>query len=368
MEARAAVQVADRTIETWSLPVPDRLGDDEALLAVEGSGMCGSDWKQYLGRLIPCYPVIDGHEIVGRIARIGPVAAGRLGVSVGDRIALEGTRPCGECISCRTGRWKHCERGTVYGLTSVTDGSGLNGGYAEYLVMRSNTRAYRMPDELSIQDAVFFNPLGSGFDWAVRLAGTQVGDTVLIMGPGQRGLSCVIAAREAGAARIIVCGRSHQPWKLEVARELGATHVIVNDQESVAERVREITGGEMADRAVDTTPDAIAPLEDCLAAVRSEATIVLTSRKSAEIPNFVGRIMARSLTVRGAMASSEWGKRQAIRVLAGHKYDLSRVHTHTLPIDQLDLAMRILGGEVPGEEGVHITVVPSQPAPVRDSP
>ena len=359
MEARAAVQVADRTIETWTLPVPDQLGEDEALLAVEGSGMCGSDWKQYQGKLIPCYPVIDGHEIVGRIARIGAKAEARLGVSVGDRVAIEGTRPCGECVPCLNDRWKHCDQRIVYGLTSVKDGAGLNGGYAEYLVMRSNTRVYPMPTDLSVQDAVFFNPLGSGFDWAVRLAGTQVGDTVLIMGPGQRGLGCVIAAREAGAGKVIVCGRGRRPWKLELALELGATHVVNTDEESVVDRVHQITGGQMADRAIDTTPDAIRPLEDILASMRSEGTIVLTARKSEEIPGFVGQIMAKSLTVRGAMASSEWGKRQAIRVLGERRYDLSRVHTHTLPIDQLDLAMRILGGEVPGEEAVHITVVPA---------
>jgi threonine dehydrogenase-like Zn-dependent dehydrogenase len=359
MEARAAVQVADRIIETWTLTVPEELGDDEALLAVEGSGMCGSDWKQYQGKLIPCYPVIDGHEVVGRIARIGPRARDRLGVEVGDRIALEGTRPCGQCVPCLNDRWKHCDHRIVYGLTSVKDGSGLNGGYAEYLVMRSNTRVYPIPAHLPIEDAVFFNPLGSGFDWAVRLAGTQVGETVLIMGPGQRGLGCVMAAREAGAANVIVGGRGLRPWKLDLALELGATHVINTDEESVPDRVREITGGAMADRAVDTTPDAIRPLEDILASMRSEGAIVLTARKSAEIPGFVGQIMAKSLTVRGAMASSEWGKRQAIRVLSERRYDLSKVHTHTLPIDQLDLAMRILGGEVPGEEAVHITVVPA---------
>jgi threonine dehydrogenase-like Zn-dependent dehydrogenase len=67
-----------------------------------------------------------------------------------------------------------------------------------------------MPKEISIQDAVFFNPLGSGLDWVVRLGGTQVGDTVLIMGPGQRGLGSVIAAWEAGAGRIIMCGRGRR--------------------------------------------------------------------------------------------------------------------------------------------------------------
>ena len=356
MEARAAVQVGDREIELWNLPVPERLGHDEALLAVEGSGMCGSDWEQYKGALIPCYPVIDGHEVVGRIARIGEVAAARLGVGVGDRVALEGRWSCGECIACLSGHWKQCERGLTYGLTSVTDGAGLNGGYAEYLVMRPNSKVYPMPDSLSIEDAVFFNPLGSGFDWGVRLAGTQVGDTVLIMGPGQRGLGCVIAAHEAGAARIIVAGRGYRTWKLDLARELGATHTINTDEESVVDVVRHVTGGEMADRAIDTTPHAVKPVQDCLNALHGEGTLVLTAHKDEPVPDFENHITRKGLTVRGANMATPWGKRQAIRVLGLKKYDLSKVHTHTLPIDQLDRAMRILGGEVAGEEAVHITV------------
>ena len=110
----------------------------------------------------------------------------------------------------------------VYGLTSVDDKPGLNGGYSEYLVMRSNSGVYKMDPSISVEDAVFFNPLGSGLDWGVRLAGTQIGDTVLIAGPGQRGLGCVIGAGvEAGAANIIVAGRGLRPWKLDLARRAG---------------------------------------------------------------------------------------------------------------------------------------------------
>ena len=360
MEARAAVQVDDRRIELWTLPVPDELGEDEALLAVEGNGMCGSDWDQYNGRIgqRSRYPCIDGHETVGRIARIGAAASERLGVDVGDRIALESTRACGTCGPCLNGSWLHCANRMIYGLTSVRDAPGLNGGYAEYLVLRSNTRVYPLPAALSIEDAVFFNPLGSGFDWAVRLAGTQVGDTVLILGPGQRGLACAIAAREAGAARIIVAGRGRRPWKLDLARELGATHTINTDIASVVDVVREVTGGAMADCAIDTSPEVAKPVEDCIASLRSEGTLVLTATKNEIVSGFVEQIIAKALTVRGAYSVSDWAKRQAIRVLSAGTYDLSGLHTHTMPIDDLDLAMRILGGEVPDEAALHITVTP----------
>ena len=69
----AAVQTGERRIEVQTLPRPDHVGDDEALLAVEANGMCGTDWEQYKGRLSghAPYPLIPGHEIVGRIAAIG---------------------------------------------------------------------------------------------------------------------------------------------------------------------------------------------------------------------------------------------------------------------------------------------------------
>jgi threonine dehydrogenase-like Zn-dependent dehydrogenase len=360
MKALAAVQTGDRKIEMMTLPIPDELGEDEALLAIEGNGMCGSDWDQYLGLIgqTARYPVIDGHETVGRIAQIGTRAAERMGVQVGDRVALESTRSCGGCPPCQSGRWLYCDNRLIYGLTSLHDPPGLNGGYAEFLWMRSNSRVYPLPDRLSIEDAVFFNPLGSGFDWGVRIAGTQLGDTVLIMGPGQRGLACVIAAREAGAGRIIVGGRGLRPWKLDLALLLGATDVVNTDRQSVADVVREVTDGAMVDRAIDTTPHVVKPVEDCIDSLRSEGTLVLTASKETAIPNFVARIIGKALTVRGAYSVSEWAKLQAVRVLSTGRLNLSGLHTHTLPIAELDRAMRILGGEVKGEEPLHITVTP----------
>lgn len=357
MESRAAVQVGDRAIELWTMPVPEVLGDDEALLAVEGSGMCGSDWRQYKGELLPCYPVINGHEIVGRIARIGQLASARTGVGVGDRVAVETAKRCGTCGGCRRG--KRCEEPMHYGYTSVEDGSGLNGGYSEYLVLRPGTVVYPMPDHLSIEDAVFFNPLGSGLDWVARLAGTSVGDTVVINGPGQRGLGCILAAREVGAVNIIVAGRGRRPWKLELAKRLGATHVVNTDEESLPDVVRSITKGEMADQAIDTTvPQATQSLADCVASLRKEGTVVITVRKDVDPEHFAGSLISRAATAKGALAASEWGKRQAVRMLSTRRFDLTGVHTHTLPIDDLDRAIRILGGEVEGEDAVHITVTP----------
>jgi threonine dehydrogenase-like Zn-dependent dehydrogenase len=360
VKARAAVQIGARTIELQRLAVPDDLGDDEALIAVEGTGMCGTDWEQYQGHLaarVP-YPVIPGHETVGRIAALGPMARARWGLEAGARVAVESTRPCGACPACRSGRWLYCAERTIYGLTTATDRPALSGGFAEYLVLRSNSRVYPVPDHLSTEDAVFFNPLGAGMDWGVRLAGTEPGDTVVVVGPGQRGLACLLAVRDAGADQVVVVGRGRRPWRLELARALGASAVVDSDATPVVDAVLAATGGRAVDRVIDTTPTALGPVLAATELLRPEGTLVLAAHKTGEIPAtlFTERLLAKALTVRGAYSVSPWAKTEAIRLLADQTYDLTELHSHTVDIAELDRALRTLGGETDGDRALHITV------------
>jgi threonine dehydrogenase-like Zn-dependent dehydrogenase len=247
-------------------------------------------------------------------------------------------------------------RRNIYGLTTMTDAPALSGGFAQYLVLRSNSRVYPLPEHLSTEDAVFFNPLGSGMDWGVRISGVEKGDTVLIIGPGQRGLASLLAVLDAGAKCVVVVGRGRRPWRLELATQLGATAVINSDLNPGASAVLEATGGALVDRIVDTSTD-LGPLQMAYEVARPEATIVLGAHKKGSLPfeDLAGPILTKALTVRGAYSVSEWAKREAIRLLADHTYDLTDVHSHTLELAQLDLALRTLGGEA-GDNAMHITV------------
>ena len=133
-----------------------------------------------------------------------------------------------------------------------------------------------------------FNPLGAGVRWGVHLGGIGLGDTVLVLGAGQRGLAAVIAARAAGAGTIIVTGLEADAHKLALAREFGADHTLVVDgehAEDTVERVREITGGELADVALELTPMAGGPITDALLATRHGGRVVLAGLKGErEIP------------------------------------------------------------------------------------
>jgi threonine dehydrogenase-like Zn-dependent dehydrogenase len=203
---------------------------------------------------------------------------------------------------------------------------------------------------------VLFNPFASGFDWAVRVAGTRIGDDVLVVGPGIRGLAAVIACREAGANRIIVAGRNRNPLKFELAMTLGATHTVDSGKQDIADAVREITSGAGVDRAVDLTPSPASVL-DAVNSTRPGGTVVLAGVKGmAETSLRTDTIWSKGLTIRGVSGAQSWSFGQAARIISSGRYPLDKIHTHTYAFDQAESAIRILAGEDPGEEVIHMTL------------
>lgn len=360
---RVAVQVGDENIEIREMDLPD-LEPGEVLVRMEGCGLCGSDLESYRGKIVEAglaqYPHVPGHEPVGRIERIDDDVAALWGVGEGTRIAVEPFVPCGVCARCLGGEYRLCTNRFIYSCQPTTQGTGLWGGFAEYLVLRPNSIVHELPEHLSIQDAVLFNPFGAGLEWAYRAAGTTVGDTVLVLGPGQRGLASIVAAREAGADQIIVTGTRRDARKLEVAEAFGATETIVVEDQDTVERVMELTKGVGADRVVDTTSGSTQPVLDALAAAKSGGTIVLAGLKDGHpIEGFVSdQIVFKDLRIRGALGVSQWAFSNAIRVIASGRYPLHLMHTHTYDLADLEHAIAVLDGRVEGEDPIHITVTP----------
>jgi threonine dehydrogenase-like Zn-dependent dehydrogenase len=357
---RAAVQLGPRRIELQEFPRPD-IGPDSGLLRVEANGICGSDVETYRGHLgRGQFPVIPGHEPMGIIEEIGERAAARWGVAVGDRVALEVIVPCRSCHLCLTGRYQSCPNRTIgHGVTPTSVAPSLYGGFAEYLYLAPNAILHPIDRTLPAEIAVMFNPLGAGVRWAAHLGGVQLGDTVVVLGAGQRGLSAVIAAKAVGAGTVIVTGLAADRHKLALAKEFGADHTIVVDEENTVERVNEITDGAGADVVLELTPMAAAPVTDALLSARHGGRVVLAGLKGGkEIPLRTDLIINRALTVVGAFGVDARGYREAIRIIESRRFPLEKLHTHTFGLAETEKAILTLAGEVPGETAVHVSVHP----------
>jgi threonine dehydrogenase-like Zn-dependent dehydrogenase len=364
MKSRVAMQTGVRKLELREVEVPPAPEPGGAILAVEANGICGSDYEQYRGAMagtgLVSYPLIPGHEIVGRIDSIDDDAALAWGIGEGARVAVSSIATCGRCDACKAGRPKFCRQRFIYGFTPMAVGSGLWGGYSEYMCLRPQTTLYEVDEGLSAEDAVLFNPLGAAFDWIVKAAGVGVGVGVLVIGAGQRGLASVIAAAEAGASPIVLAGRGRNAWKLELGRRLGATEVIDLDQKPLVESVLELTGGAGIDRVLDTTPAAAEPLLEAIAAVREEGTVVSVGIKGGPIAGFdPDRLAMKAITLRGVFGGSEWGEREALRVLAGGRYDVSEMHTHSIGLEEIGEMLERMGGEDRDRDPLlHVSVRP----------
>src|SRR5579875_93867 len=359
---RAAVQTGARKIEIREFPRPVIGPDDGALLRVEACGICGSDVEQYKGSMGDRWlPMVPGHEPLGIIEEVGEAAAARWGVRPGDRVAVEILIPCRSCDLCLAGRYMSCKNriGSHGGSNPPERGLGLWGGYAEYIHLHPNSILHTVRADIPAEIAVMFNPLGAGVRWAVHLGGVGLGSTVLVLGAGQRGLSAVLAARFVGAGTIIATGLSRDAAKLELAREFGADHTINAEDGDTVERVREITGGDGADVVLDLTPMDHQPIRDALDAARWGGTVVLAGLKGgrrAELPT--DTIINKALTVKGAFSVDATGYIDAIKLIETGRFPLERMHTHTFGLDEVARAIETLAGEVPGEDAVHVAIVP----------
>ena len=355
----AMVLTANRQLEAMDIELPD-IDENSALLRLEACGICGSDYEQFEGVLRTPVPVIPGHEPLGVIERIGDKAARRWGVDVGDRVAVETMLSCRHCSACLGGTYHLCDERRIYSYIPLSEEPGLWGGYAQYMYLHSNSVLHKVNPDIPASIAVIFNPLGAGFRWAVDMPDARPGDTVVIMGPGQRGLASVIALRHVGVTDIIVTGLAADAEKLALARLYGAREIIDVDNENVVHRVKELTNGRGADIVVDVSSYATQPVADALQLVKVGGQIILAGVKGFKpVDNFVSDlIVMKEATIKGAIGVTSTSYRQAIDVIESGQVDFSPMHTHDFDLEDAELAIRTLAREIAGEESIHSCLIP----------
>jgi L-iditol 2-dehydrogenase len=251
------------TVDEVAEPAP---GPGQVLVEVRTAGICGTDVHATQGLFPWRPPLVMGHEYTGVIVDAGPRVARTL---IGRAVACEPSWGCGECPECQARRVSHCRR-----LTRA-------GGFSERVVLPTSA-VHALPDTLDPVTAALTEPA------ACCLASLETfrmpkSATVLVVGGGIMGLLTMVIARHRGAARAFLSDPIEE--RREVARRLGADHVIDPVRENLRERVLELTGG----RGVDVGCEAVGKpslVAETMAMVKPKgvALLVGVSPKSQPLP------------------------------------------------------------------------------------
>jgi alcohol dehydrogenase len=361
-DIRALVLEAPRRLVPTTFARPE-VGDDDGLLRVEACGLCGTDHEQYTGALGAGRPFVPGHEIVGVVEAVGPAAAARWGVDVGDRVAVEPFQSCRTCAACRSGDYRHCAAHPFpgfYGSIPVDRAPGLWGGYAEHAYLGPDAVLLPVPPSLDPVLATVFNPLGAGIRWGVTVPGTGPGDVVAVLGPGIRGLSAAAAAKDAGAAFVMVTGAGpRDAERLALAADFGADLAVDVTVDDPAKALRAATGG-LADVVVDVTAKAPAAFVQALHLARTGGTVVVAGTRGAHtIEGFTPDLVVfKELRVIGALGVDVEAYRPALELLASGRYPFADLPRRTVDLDGLEPLLQTMAGETGDAAPVHGVLVP----------
>jgi threonine dehydrogenase-like Zn-dependent dehydrogenase len=252
MQAVVCHDIGDYRLE--ERPIPD-VGSGEVLVHVGAAGVCASDVKAAHGAgriwgsdVFPRYiqpPVIPGHEFVGTVIALGKGAGEHFGVQVGDTAIAEQIVPCWHCRYCKRGQYWMCEQHDIFGFRQRAQGA-----WAEYMVFPADSIVHEVPRDIPAHIGALIEPLACGIH-AVERANIRLGDTVVIAGMGPIGLCMLQVARMKSPGALVAL--DVKPFRLGMARRLGADLALNPATDDVQARVREITDGYGCDVYIEVT-------------------------------------------------------------------------------------------------------------------
>lgn len=319
-----------------------QIGDNEVLIKVMATAICGSDISYYyghspLGTPDGKGPLYLGHEISGIVAKIGgiPQKAGLF--SVGDRVAVNPVQQCNACEACMRGEFNVCEHGETIGVD-------CNGGFAEYVKVKY-THVYKLPDKVSFEQGALAEPLACA-TYGIKRLDIQLGQDVVIFGPGPIGLMMVQLAKASGAGRVLLVGRRDYP--LETGKQLGADFIVNNtDQDSpyyssdILKTVKE-KFGRLAPRCIVPT-SSMQALQDALKVTGPASTIVYFGLPGPddklEVPMLEAINMDRTIKC-AWLAPGVWDN--VFHAINSGQVNLDPIITHRFTLEECEKGIRFM--------------------------
>lgn len=299
-------------------------GPGEALVRVGAAGVCGSDLAALRGKHPFRFPpLISGHEAGGWVESLGD---GVDGLAVGDLVAIEPQRACGQCELCGSGQYHLCRRKQMLGIAE------WDGAFAELVLVPANTLVV-VPPELGPATAALIEPLAVACRAVGHLEGIS-GGTFLVLGGGTIGAYITLVLKHEGAARVVV--REPREGNHALLRGVGADEVLLPDEGDA--------GGYDGAFVAAGVP---ALLDDALAAVRPAGTVVQVAIFNAPVPVDVGRLQIDEKRLQGTAVYTRDDFVRAIEVAGANREKVDSVVSHRLSLEagaELITAMARDGG------------------------
>jgi 2-desacetyl-2-hydroxyethyl bacteriochlorophyllide A dehydrogenase len=322
--------------------VPDaKIRPDEVLVKNAYAGLCGTDLHIYRGEFAArvAYPAVQGHEFGGVVEEVGRDVRG---IRRGDRVAVDPIVSCHACVACLAGRINACRTLKLLGVD-------LAGGFAEYVAAPAG-HCFVLPDAVSLKHVPMVEVYALGHHILSRGL-VQPGETVVILGSGKLGMAVldVLCHGTSPATTIIV---DLQPFRLDIARQLGAEHTLdIRDVDPV-ERVLELTHGAGADCVIECVghwhdvPGRESPMAQAVKMVRPGGRVVTAGLgDDPSSVHFKTLVLKEAQIIASRVTLGEFPR--AIQLMGKGLLHPERLITDQLPMREVTSAFQRLDAEDP---------------------
>jgi L-iditol 2-dehydrogenase len=326
---KAAVFEKPGVIKVKEVPVPE-IGDNEVLIKIKYTGICGTDWSIYNGWYsADKLPMIPGHEFSGVIAKLGKKARG---LKEGDRVTADINMSCGTCFYCLRGEKLLCDSFTQLGIHT-------NGTFAEY-VKAPAAQVHILPEKLSFEEGAFIEPVSCVIH-AAKAMDARLGSSVVVIGCGLGVLHARMAVLRA-CAPVIIFGDNRK--RLKIAKDMGADYAIhINDVADPVAELMKLTGGRGADYAIEAV-GSVKTYEQAFAMLRRGGKLsafgVTGERDEMKIRPFEFVLGEKKITGSCAGVGADWS--DAMTLISNGRIDPKPLFSMKIPLEDLDWALHEL--------------------------
>lgn len=326
--------------------VPVQLpGEGEVLIKVEGCGICGSDVKVWHGSPSAWGlegftkhmedPVVVGHEFSGRVVGLGPGAAERHNLQLGDNVAPEQIVPCCECRYCRETNYHLCEKAYILGSKKNI----CDGGMAEYCRLPRNSLIHKFPEGFPLKFGPYLEPLGCAIH-AIEICNIQYYDVVVIAGMGPVGLGMLQAAAQKNPKLLIALDMKEN--RLDIAKRLGA-HLTINPaKEDAVAKIRSLTDGYGADIYVHASgsPKGVVQGVELLKKGGTYLEFSVFGEKTSLDWSIIGD--QKELKIFGGHLSPKESYPTGIRFIMDGRVKVDEIITHVMPLSEFETGLKLM--------------------------